>query len=119
MIYIVNAVGLILIVTIIWWFWISKPKSLVAKKETIEIIVDNGVYTPSRIEIPLGQTLHLRFLRKDPNPCAEKVVFADFDLTENLPLEQAVDVQLTPTRAGEFDFTCQMQMYRGTLVVKA
>ena len=117
MITFINISGLLLIGLIIWWFWIAKPKSRTAKQGSIEIIVENGVYTPSRIETSVGQTIRLEFLRKDPSPCAEQVVFSDFDINKSLPLGQTVELELTPTRSGEFDFTCQMQMYRGTLVV--
>ena len=33
-------------------------------------------------------------------------------------LGQPVELTITPKAAGEYAFTCQMQMYRGTLVVK-
>lgn len=114
----INIIGLVLIGLIIWWFWLVKSKTQVATHESIEILVENGVYTPSRVEVSAGQTVRLKFLRKDPSPCAEMVLFPDFDLTKTLPLEEVVEIQLTPTQTGEFDFTCQMQMYRGTLVVK-
>lgn len=118
MIIIVNAAGIILIGLIVWWFWIAKSRSQVVRQEAIEIIVENGVYTPSRIEASVGQAVRIKFLRKDPGPCAELVVFPDFDISQSLPLEKAVEIQLTPLQSGEFDFTCQMQMYRGTLIVK-
>lgn len=115
----VNLSGLVLIVLIIFWFWVIKPKTLQAvNKRPIEIVVDNGVYTPARIEVPAGQSVTLRFLRKDPSPCAEKVIISDFDISADLPVDKPQDVTFTPEAPGEYDFTCQMQMYRGTLVVK-
>ncbi len=117
---VVNAAGLIAIGLIIWWFWLSKPR---ARAETgtrpIEIIVDQGVYTPSRIEVPVGRPIILRFLRKDASPCAEKVLFDDFGIAVDLPVNEPTDVVIIPKEAGEFEFTCQMQMYRGQLVAKA
>lgn len=117
---IVNSAGLIAIGLIIWWFWLSKPR---ARAETgakpIEIIVDQGVYTPSRIEVPVGRPIILRFLRKDASPCAEKVLFDDFGIAVDLPVNEPTDVVIIPKTAGEFEFTCQMQMYRGQLIAKA
>ena len=105
---------------IAWWFWLSRPK---ARSESgvkpIEILVDNGVYSPSRIEVPVGRPIILRFLRKDASPCAEKVLFNDYDIAADLPVDEATDVVVIPKEPGEFEFTCQMQMYRGQLVVKA
>lgn len=116
---IVNSAGLATIALIVWWFWMSKPR---ARSESgtkpIEIVVDQGVYTPSRIEVPVGRPIILRFVRKDPSPCAEKVLFDDFNIAAELPVGEATDVVVTPIEPGEFEFTCQMQMYRGQLVVK-
>ncbi|MDA8364813.1 MAG: cupredoxin domain-containing protein [Gammaproteobacteria bacterium] len=112
--------GLVVIGLIVWWFWLSKPKTLHAGEGTpIDIVVADGVYTPARIEVPAGRPVTLRFLRKDPSPCAEKVVFEAFDnMTRDLPLDRPLDVTIVPDRPGEYAFTCQMKMYRGTLVVK-
>ena len=117
---IINLGGLAVIALVVWWFWLSRSK---ARSETgakpIEIVVDQGVYTPSRIEVPAGRPIILRFLRKDPSPCAEKVLFDDFNITTDLPVGEATDVVIIPKEAGEFEFTCQMQMYRGQLIVRA
>ena len=71
----VNVAGLILIGLIVWWFWLSKPKTQSAASGVIDVIVEGGVYVPARIEVVAGQPVTLRFLRKDPSPCAEKVLF--------------------------------------------
>lgn len=114
---IVNLVGLALIVLIIWWFWIRKPQTLKASSNEIDIVVDNGIYTPSRIEIKSGESVKLTFLRKDPSPCAEKVVFDDLDLSLDLPVNKKVSLTLNIEEAGEYSFTCQMKMYAGELIV--
>ncbi len=114
-----NLAALGVIGLIVWWFWLSRPK---ARRATdagpIEIVVENGVYTPARIEVPAGKTATLRFLRKDPNPCAEKVLFDAFGVSAELPLGKPVTVAVTPDKPGEYEFTCQMRMYRGTLVAR-
>lgn len=114
----VNLAGLVLIGLIVWWFWLSKPKSQRVARGVVDVVVDGGVYVPARIEVPAGQPVTLRFLRKDASPCAEKVLFDDFGIAADLPIGQPVELTVTPKAAGEYAFTCQMQMYRGTLVVK-
>jgi len=114
---IVNIIGLILILAIVWWFWIKKPQTLKASSNQIDIIVENGVYTPSRIEIKSGDKVKLTFLRKDPSPCAEKVIFDELDLSLDLPVDKKASLSLQVENAGEYSFTCQMKMYVGTLVV--
>ena len=117
--WLINLAGVVVIGLIVWWFWRSRPK---ARRATgagpIEILVENGVYTPARIEVPAGKTATLRFLRKDPSPCAEKVLFDTLDVSAELPLGKPVMVTVTPDKPGEYEFTCQMRMYRGTLVAR-
>lgn len=114
----VNLAALLLLGFIIGWFWLSKPRAKqVATGEPIEIIVDDGVYTPARIKVPVGKPVTLRFIRQDASPCAEKVLFDDFGISAELPIGKPHDLTLTPKQRGEFEFTCQMRMYRGKLVV--
>ncbi|MDH4134001.1 MAG: cupredoxin domain-containing protein [Gammaproteobacteria bacterium] len=116
--WIVNALGLVAIGLIVWWFWFSKPKAQRVMSDVIDILVEGGVYTPGRIEITVGKPVRLRFLRKDASPCAEKVLFDDLGIAADLPLGQPVEISVDPKQPGEYAFTCQMQMYRGTLVAK-
>jgi len=116
---IVNLLGLVLAAFIVWWFWVSRVGS-VARTEgnTISITVDDGVYTPSVLRVPAGKPVTLRFLRKDPSPCAEKVIFSGLDVSADLTVGQPYDLAITPEKPGEYDFTCQMAMYRGKLIVE-
>jgi plastocyanin domain-containing protein len=117
--WIVDLAGLGLIGLIIWWFWLYRPQALrAAGSQPIEIIVADGVYTPARIEVPAGKPVTLRFLRQDSNPCAEKALFDDLGVSADLPIGKPLDVVVTPPRPGEYEFTCQMRMYRGVLVAK-
>lgn len=114
-----NLIGVALIVFIVWWFWLWKPKAAVkAKEKAIEIIVDNGVYDPAVIEANVNTTITLRFFRKDQTPCSSTVVFDDFGVSAELPVNQKHDLVLHLTKPGEFEFTCQMGMYRGRLIVR-
>lgn len=114
---IVNIIGLCLIALIIWWFWIYKPPSLKVSSNTVEITVENGVYDPSNIEIKLGQAVKLSFLRKDPSPCAEKVVFEKLGLSLDLPVNKTAEIRIKPEKSGDYVFNCQMKMYVGHLKV--
>lgn len=117
----IDVLALGAVVFIIWWFWIHKPRTTVAGSmagNAVEIVVADGIYTPAHIELPAGQAAVLRFQRQDPAPCAEQVQFPDLGVSAELPLGKPVEVQLPALEPGEYPFSCQMQMYRGTLSVK-
>lgn len=114
----VNVLGAALIAFIVWWFWFSTPQvRRAAGREAVDVLVDGGVYTPARIEVTAGQPVTLRFLRKDPSPCAEQVVFASLGISRDLALNTPQEITLIPS-PGSHEFTCQMAMYRGTLIAK-
>lgn len=116
---IVNSVGVLTILFIVWWFWIAKPGNAKrAEQGIINITVDNGIYIPQRIRCRVGKPITLRFTRKDPTPCAETVIFSDWDLSAQLPLGKPHDITITPKKTGTFEFACQMAMYRGQLIVE-
>jgi len=114
----VNIIGIILIALITWWFWIKKPQSVKVSSNEVEIVVDNGVYSPSNIELSLGQSIKLKFLRKDPSPCAEKVIFDDLGVSLDLPINKEAGITIKPEKSGDYVFNCQMKMYIGHLKVK-
>jgi len=117
--FIVNLAGILLIAFVIWWFWIYKSRSEAnAGGDKIDIIVDAGVYEPSLIHARVGKPITLRFIRKDASPCAEKVIFSGIDLSADLLVDKPYELSFTPENKGEFEFTCQMAMYRGKLVVE-
>lgn len=115
----VNILGLAAAAFIVWWFWLSNnPPEAKAGAGALDIIVDGGVYEPSVIRAAAGKPLRLRFLRKDKSPCAEKVIFSGLDVSAELPVGQPREVEFTPKSPGEYEFTCQMAMYRGKLIVE-
>lgn len=113
----VNLAGLGLIGLIVWWFWLSQPRARQVNEDAIDILVDNGTYSPSVIEVRPGHKVRLRFLRKDASPCAEKVIFDGLGISADLPLDEVTELEIEVAKPGEYPFTCQMQMYRGTLLV--
>lgn len=114
--FLINLAGLALIVLIIWWFWLYKPATVQLEGPSL-IVVEHGVYAPARIEIPAGSPTALKFLRKDSSPCAATVQIPDLEISEDLPLGSERSIALPSMQPGEYPFHCQMQMYRGVLVV--
>lgn len=115
-----NLAGLALIAAIVWWFWLA-PKwhqqAAVSGEKIQEIMVKDGIYDPDRIRLPAGHRHILRFHREDASPCAEWVLFPDLEVSAQLGVNQVTEVEIPAAKAGEYPFHCQMQMYRGTLVI--
>ncbi len=114
----VNLSGLLLIGFIVWWFWLYRPSATTMSGTAIRVVVANGVYTPARLLLPANTPFKVEFLRKDKSPCAEMVQFPDLEIHKELAVDKPVTVQLPALEKGEYAFTCQMQMYRGTLVIE-
>ena len=120
----INVIGLGLIGLVIWWFWLYKPNVYVPKSgdikagNIIEVLVKDGVYTPAYIQVEPDHPITLRFTRKDASPCAEIVNFSLLNISRQLPLNEPVDININIEKPGEYEFTCQMGMYRGKLIVK-
>jgi plastocyanin domain-containing protein len=117
--WLINIGGLVAIGFVVWWFWLARPAALRAAGEgAIEVLVADGVYTPARIEVEAGRAVRLRFLRRDPSPCAEQVIFDGLEVAAELPVGSPRELSLTPPKPGEYPFHCQMNMYRGRLIAR-
>jgi len=114
----INITGLLLIALIVWWFWLFKEKEISASDDEIIIRVENGTYQPSRIKLAEGQPATIQFLRKDASPCAATVIVPDFEISTELPMNKISRIVLPVLSKGEYPFHCQMQMYKGTLIVE-
>ncbi|MBD2258288.1 cupredoxin domain-containing protein [Pseudanabaena sp. FACHB-2040] len=117
----VTGAGLSLIGLELWWFLLSKPKSRKATAsggiQEIMVTVDGG-YEPSQIVVQAGQPVRLNFYRKDPSSCLEEVRFPDFRIAQDLPINQTTPIEFTPSQPGRYEFTCGMNMFRGTIEVR-
>lgn len=76
-----------------------------------------GGYEPPVVHGRVGEPLHIVFRREETASCSEHVVFPAFGKSAMLPLFEDVAIELVPEHAGEYEFTCQMGMLRGRLVV--
>ncbi len=114
----VNIIAAALIVFVLWWFFGDKLTSATAAADVpFTIVIKNGVYQPSLINIPANKPVILHFLREDDGACASTVIFPQLKMSFELPKNKVVAVELPPQPPGMMDFTCQMGMYRGKLVI--
>tara|TARA_B100001540_G_scaffold316980_1_gene348450 strand:- start:20516 stop:20869 length:354 start_codon:yes stop_codon:yes gene_type:complete len=114
----INIAGVALIALIVWWFWLYKAREVALDDDDLVIVVENGTYTPARIRLAANQAAELHFLRKDASPCSEMLLLPELEISESLPMNKSKSIKLPPMAEGEYDFHCQMQMYRGVLKVE-
>ncbi len=113
---IVTALGFIGIIFTVWFFLMKKEKQVTVVDE-VDITV-NGGYSPEVISIPVGKITKINFLRTDPTDCLGEIVLGDFKIKKELPLNQKVTVEIKPEKAGEYVYSCGMNMYHGKIIVK-
>jgi plastocyanin domain-containing protein len=118
----VTLIGIGLIISVVWFFWLKRSKGVRAGETSggyqEAMILVKGGYTPDTIIVRHGKPVRLNFQREETASCSDKVVFADFQKTVDLPTGQTVPVELLPKEPGEYPFSCPMGMFRGKLVVE-
>jgi len=120
--WIVVAAGVAAIVWVNWYFFLAGRKAETATAgaggvQEVTITVHGG-YEPAEVRLQKGVPARLVFDRQETSGCSEEVVLPDFGIRRFLPAFQKTTVELTPDRAGSFEFTCGMSMLRGRLVVQ-
>jgi plastocyanin domain-containing protein len=76
-----------------------------------------GGYRPDTVYANAGDQVRLTFRREETATCSERVVFPQLGKSAMLPPYQDVTVELRPPRAGVYEFTCELGMLRGRLIV--
>lgn len=116
--WILAAAGLALTLAV-WALFAGRRGRAVAGRPAGQVrrIRINGSYQPSEVHVRAGTPMRLIFRREETAPCSERVVFPDFGISVMLPPFEDVAVDLPASEPGEHEFTCQMQMLHGTLVV--
>jgi thiol-disulfide isomerase/thioredoxin len=82
------------------------------------ILVTAQGYRPSSVTLLRGIPAQLTFIRKVEATCGREIVIPDYGINRPLPLNTSVVVSITPNKSGRFKFTCGMNMFRGSVVVK-
>ena len=115
-------IGLVIIGGIAWVFWGRSKRG--AHAETASsgyqeaMILVKGGYTPDVIVVQHGKPVRLNFRREESAACSETVILKDFGKSAKLPSGETVPIEFLPEKPGEYEFTCEMGMLRGKLVVE-
>ena len=107
---------------VVWFFFLGERQGTRAAVgaggvQQIRVQVKGG-YAPDRIVVEKGRPVRLDFYREETSGCSDTVVLGDFGIARPLPAFKTTPVEFTPDKAGEFTFTCGMNMLRGKLIVQ-
>ncbi|HLF48318.1 MAG TPA: cupredoxin domain-containing protein [Methylomirabilota bacterium] len=118
----VDVIGLGLIAFIVWFFWLVKAKGARAAVTSggyqEQMVLVKGGYTPDVIVVEAGKPVRLNFIRQESASCSEMVLLPAFNKSARLPEGETVPVEFLPKEPGEYEFACQMGMFRGKLIVE-
>lgn len=112
-----NIIGIALIALTYWFFFMKKESKAVNVEDEITIVVEGG-YKPDVIRIKKGNPVTLKFHRKDGSSCLEEVVIPAFNVRQHLTLNKTTEIVINPTKVGEFEISCGMNMFHGKIVVE-
>ncbi len=119
---VVTVLGSAIVGGIAWFFWGPRKegyRAVVASSGYQEaMVLVKGGYSPDTIVVRAGKPVRLSFRREESSACSEMVVFGDFGKSAKLPEGELVPVEFLPKEPGTYEFTCQMGMLRGRLVVE-
>ena len=95
----------------------TTPSSGPGQTPEVTITVRGG-YSPSAVRAKAGRPVRLIFDRQESAGCSEEVVFPDFGIRRFLPSGKKTTIEVTPPKAGRYEFMCGMSMLRGTLIAE-
>jgi plastocyanin domain-containing protein len=114
--------GLAAITWVNWYFFLAGRTTAeaavgAAGVQQVTITVQGG-YQPAHVKVKQGSPVRLVFDRQETSGCSEEVVFPDFGIRKFLPAHRQTTIEITPERAGSYEFTCGMSMLRGALIAE-
>lgn len=114
-------IGGVALIALVLWYFFGERESVRAQTSTngvqeVKVTVKGG-YSPDVIVVKQGVPVRLAFYRDETASCSEQIILGDFRIARDLPAFKTTPIEFTPDRAGEFTFTCGMNMMRGKLVV--
>jgi plastocyanin domain-containing protein len=89
-----------------------------AGPKEIQVTVTDMGFQPKDITIAKGQAAVLVITRKTDSTCATEAVFAETGKKYDLPLNQAVRIDLAGVSPGTLHYACAMGMEKGTVTIQ-
>lgn len=84
----------------------------------MKISVTQAGFEPASFKVKKGVPILLIITRKTDRTCAKQAVFPSLGKTVDLPLNQAVRVELPAQAEGRLRYACEMDMFAGELIIR-
>jgi plastocyanin domain-containing protein len=85
----------------------------------VQISITDRGFEPAMVSLMKGEPVKLVFTRKAERTCATSVEFDEPKVKKELPLNQPVEVVLTPSKSGDLTYGCSMgKMVSGKLHIQ-
>lgn len=84
--------------------------------QKIRITADKG-YHPAHIQLQKGIPAEITFHRVTPSNCYKEILFEEEGILEPIAQDEEKVIRFTPQDLGEHEFSCGMNMQKGTYTV--
>lgn len=89
-----------------------------AQEQVVSIEVTSAGFVPAQIKTKATQPIKLVVTRTTDRTCIKEIVIKDFGIDKPLPLNQPVEITLTPSKPGQVRYACGMNMVAGIITVE-
>lgn len=115
-------IAILLIVFIVWWFYfrqVDDTEEVEANNnlQKAQVVIQGG-YSPSTLVLQKGIPAEVEFLQKDSTACLAEIKSAELALDQKIEPNERITVKVPTDQAGEFNYSCGMNMFHGKVVVK-
>jgi len=86
--------------------------------QEVQLVVTDAGFQPAEVAVAKDRPIRLTVTRKTNQTCATEIVFKEIDVKKDLPLDQAVTIDLPPQSSGTLNYACGMNMIKGALIVQ-
>ena len=85
--------------------------------QKVDVTVAGG-YEPEVVRLKRGVPAEVTFTRTSTQGCLDVVHSKELGFEEDLPIDEPKTVTINTEKAGEFEFSCGMDMFHGKVIVK-
>jgi plastocyanin domain-containing protein len=86
--------------------------------QEIALTVTDAGFQPAEVQVAKDRPIRLTITRKTDATCAREIIFKEIAVKQDLPLNQAVTVDLPAQPSGTLHYACGMDMIKGSVVVQ-